>query len=181
MKLFHFIFFAILILPIYSTAQSQEAVLYWPREIETKKAGITLYQPQIDSFKDDTLEGRMAVSIKPPEKEMIFGAVWFKARMSTDLDERTVTLMSLEIPRVHFPDMEDQAMVDKFTDFLIKKVQSWNMVMSLDRLLASLSDVEDLNNMSVQIKNDPPDIYFRKTPAILLSIDGDPILNELLC
>ncbi|MFQ5582927.1 MAG: hypothetical protein ACE5GL_00645 [Calditrichia bacterium] len=179
MKLFHFIFFAILILPLYSIAQNQEAELSWPREIETKKAVITLYQPQIDSFKDDTLEGRMAVSIKPPEKEMIFGAVWFKARMSTDLDERTVALMSIEIPRVHFPDMEDQAMVDKFTDFLIKKVQSWNVVMSLDRLLASLSDVEDPNKMSVQINNNPPDIYFRKSPAILLSIDGDPILKKI--
>jgi len=159
------------------TAQEEENVLSWPREIDTEKGNVTLYQPQLESFESNILEGRMAVSIKSKEGDMIFGAVWFKARMSTDLEERTVMLESLEVPRVHFPDIEDKGKVDEFTALLITEVESWNIIMSLDRLLAGLSEVEDQKNLSVQLNNKPPDIYFRTSPAILISIDGEPKLK----
>ncbi len=63
--------------------------LSWPIEIESEKGIVTtLYQPQLESFQNDDLEGRMAMTIKVPEEEMIFGAIWFKARLVTDLDNR---------------------------------------------------------------------------------------------
>ncbi|MCK5337705.1 MAG: sulfur globule family protein, partial [Bacteroidales bacterium] len=34
-------------------------------------------------------------------------------------------------------------------------------------------------NQSVQLNNDPPDIYFRTSPTTLVSIDGDPILKKI--
>ena len=81
----------------------------WPIEIEAKNGIVTtLYQPQLDSFEDNVLEGRMAVTIKPPEKEMIFGAIWFKARMQTDIEERTVVLEKMDIIKTHFPEMIEQ-------------------------------------------------------------------------
>ncbi len=159
------------------TAQEGENVLSWPREIDTKKGNVTLYQPQLESFESNILEGRMAVSIKLPEGDMIFGAVWFKARMSTDLDKRTVILESVEVPRVNFPDLEDKGKVGEFTSLLIKEVESWNLEMSLDRLITGMGEVEELKNLSVQLNNDPPDIYFRTSPAILISIDGEPKLK----
>jgi hypothetical protein len=169
----------ITIFPIISLAQNQEMEFSWPREIETDKGIITLYQPQLDSFQSDTLEGRMAISIKPPEEEMIFCAAWIKAGVSTDMDERTVTLEKIEIPKVHFPDMEDQKIITEFKTLLIAEIESWNVEMSLDRLLASLNEVEDLKSLSIQLKNDPPAIYFRTSPAILVSIDGDPQLKKI--
>ena len=159
------------------TAQEEENVLTWPREIDSEKGTVTLYQPQLESFKSNILEGRMALSFKPVDGDMIFGAVWFKARMSTDMDDRTVRLESIEVPRVNFPDMENKEKVDRFTDLLIKEVESWNLVMSLDRLLAGMSEVEEQKNLSVQINNDPPDIYFRSSPSVLISIDGEPKLK----
>ncbi len=158
-------------------AQEEEKALSWPREIDTEKGNVTLYQPQLESFESNILEGRMAVSIKLSEGDMIFGALWFKARLSTDMDERTAILENLEVPAVNFPDLEDKGKVDEFTAFLIKEVESWNLVMSLDRLLAGLSEVEDQKTLSVQINNDPPDIYFRTSPAVLISIDGEPKLK----
>ncbi|MCD4683141.1 MAG: hypothetical protein K8R86_07650, partial [Bacteroidales bacterium] len=159
------------------TAQEEENSLSWPREIDGEKGNVTLYQPQLESFESNILEGRMAVSIKLPEGDMIFGAVWFKARMSTDLDERTVILESIDVPRVNFPDLEEKGKVDEFTAFLVKEVESWNVVISLDRLLAGMNDIEDKKNLSAQLNNEPPDIYFRTSPAILISIDGEPKLK----
>ena len=52
------------------------------------------------------------------------------------------------------------------------------MEMSLDRLIASLQEVEDLEKLSSKINNDPPNIYFRTVQAVLLMIDGEPILKK---
>ncbi|MEA1896557.1 MAG: hypothetical protein U9N53_02700 [Bacteroidota bacterium] len=158
-------------------AQDEENVLTWPREIDTEKGNVTLYQPQLESYESNILEGRMAVSIMLPEGDLIFGAVWFKASLSTDFDKRTVVLESMEVPRVNFPDLEDKGKVEKFTTLLIKEVESWNTEMSLDRLLAGMSEIENQKNLSVQLNNEPPDIYFRTSPAVLISIDGEPKLK----
>ena len=147
----------------------------WPIEIESEKGFVTtLYQPQLDSFENNILEGRMAVTVKPPEKEMIFGAIWFKATMATDLDSRTVLLEKMSIINTHFPDMVEQDKLDKYTELLSKEIESWNIEMSLDRLLASLQEIDDLKKLSDDINNDPPVIYFRNSPSVLLIIDGEP-------
>jgi hypothetical protein len=156
-----------------------DSKLSWPIEIESEQGIITtLYQPQLESFKENDLEGRMAVTIKVPEKEMIFGALWFRARMLTDLDDRTVLLEKMEITRTHFPDITDQEKISNFSELLSAEIESWNLEMSLDRILASLDEVENMRELSDQINNDPPDIYFRTTPAILMMIDGDPIIRK---
>lgn len=152
---------------------------FWPKEIEAKGGVVTLYQPQLESFKDDILEGRMAFSVKKADQEPLFGALWFTTRLETNIDERTVVFKEIDIIKVHFPGIDDQEKIDKFTNFLIREVESWDMVMSMDRLASSLSDVEDLNRLSVSINNEPPDIYFRTEPAVLISIDGDPILKKI--
>ena len=177
MKVFTFLLSLLFLIPAIIFSQDDE--LTWPREIETKEGLVTIYQPQVDSFSEDTLQGRMAISIKPAEGEMIFCAAWIKARMSTDIDERTVTLESIDIPKVHFPDMDDESKITQLKNLLKNEIESWDVVMSLDRLLASLDEVEDLKNQSVQLNNDPPEIYFRTSPTTLISIDGDPIVKKI--
>ena len=159
------------------TAQDEENVLSWPREIVEETVTLTLYQPQLESFESNILEGRMAVSVQIHDGNLLFGAVWFKSRMSTDLEKRTVVLEDMDVPRVHFPDLDDEDMLDKFTALLIKNVESWNLEMSLDRLLAGMSEIEERKSLSVNLNNDPPDIYFRTSPAVLISIDGEPRLK----
>ena len=170
----------LLVLPNISLhAGETEPKLTWPIEIESESGHVTtMYQPQLESFEANILEGRMAVTIKPPEKEMIFGAVWFKARMSTDLENRTVVLEELNIIKTHFPEMVNEENIAKFKDLLSKEIESWNLTMSLDRILESLKEVENLNQLSDKINNNPPAIYFRTKPAVLVMIDGEPKLKK---
>lgn len=153
--------------------------LSWPREIETLAYTITIYQPQLESFENDILEGRMAISIKPKNEEMLFCAAWFRAKMVTDLDNRIVTLDKLSITKVHFPDMEDSAKIAQLSKMVEDETKTWDIEMSLDRLVASLEEVDNLTNKSVKLNNTPPDIYFRTTPTTLITIDGDPIVKEI--
>ena len=178
-KFWGLLLFAVLIGTTTSYADEDDKKLSWPIEIESDDGFVTtLYQPQLESFEANILEGRMAVTIKPPKKEMIFGAVWFKARMSTDLENRTVVLERMNILNTHFPDMVNEENIEKFTKLLSAEMESWNLEMSLDRVLASLNEVENLNKLSDKINNDPPAIYFRTKPAVLVMIDGDPILKK---
>ncbi|MBW1854684.1 MAG: hypothetical protein JRJ00_08410 [Deltaproteobacteria bacterium] len=175
--LFHLIILFIFI-PLSLQAQEQEAKFSWPLEIDMQKGVVTLYQPQPESFHSDILEARMALSFKPQDDDILFGALWLKARISVDMDARTVTLEKLDIPRVHFPGFEDQEKITDIKALLIQEMESWDVDMSLDRLMASLNEVEDLKELSMQLNNDPPAIYFRTSPAILITIDGDPVLKK---
>ena len=176
LNLFLFVF---LMGSITSYASETDQQYSWPIEIESDNDFVTtLYQPQLESFEANVLEGRMAVTIKPPEQEMIFGAVWFKARLVTDMENRIVLLEKMQILKTHFPDMVDEEKISKFSDLLSAEMESWNLEMSLDRLLAGLDEVENLKQLSDEINNDPPAIYFRTTPAILLMVDGDPIVKK---
>ncbi len=174
-----FSFLLTLICPGMGFTQEVETAFSWPMELEGDKGFVTtLYQPQLESFNGNVLSGRMALTVKPPEEEMVFGAVWFHAKMETDLDNRMVRLVSIDITNTNFPNMVNKEDSLRFTNFLIKEIEAWDIVMSLDRLTASLEEVENLNKLSGQIKNDPPQIFLRKSPAVLVMIDGEPQLKK---
>jgi len=156
-----------------------EEALEWPRAIETKRGTITIYQPQIESFKANVLESRAALSLKATDAQVpIFGAVWLTARMSTDYDERLVTLVDLEVTAAKVPEVA-QEKVDTLAAFLEQEIPTWNIVVSLDRLLVDLDGADVPSETSDELKHDPPAIYFRTEPTVLIMIDGDPIFKEI--
>src|SRR5512140_2602536 len=77
----------------------------WPREFTTPKGNTAvMYQPQIETFKGDTLTGRAAVSVtKKDDKTTKFGVIFFSAGVSVDRDERSVEILRLKVSRVRFP------------------------------------------------------------------------------
>ena len=153
--------------------QTNYSDLSWPREITAEGYSITLYQPQLESFEGNQLDSRMAVSISN-KKDLIFGAVWLKGKVSTDLDSRIVHLENIEIPKINFPDISNEDKTIKLSALLKKEIESWDLEMSLDHLIASMNEIENTKNLSDQINNNPPDIYYRTSPTVLISIDGDP-------
>ncbi|MGD9346484.1 MAG: carbohydrate-binding family V/XII, partial [Candidatus Aminicenantes bacterium] len=171
-----FLFFAL------SFAQSQEPIaadVGWPRVLEHPKATVTIYQPQVDSFKNDIIEGRAAVSVTlNGETEPIFGAIWYKARVETDRDTRMVTIINVKIPRTRFPDSKPEQ-EKELSEFLEQEIPKWEMNISLDRLLAGLDMSEKERIAAENLKNDPPKILIEYSPAILVFIDGEPIREKI--
>ena len=50
----------------------------WPREVKTDQGILTIYQPQPETFRDNVLTGRAAVSLlKTRAASPIFGVFWF--------------------------------------------------------------------------------------------------------
>lgn len=179
MKRFNILLSIILVSLTQSLFAGDEPGLTWPKEIDKNGTVVVIYQPQLESLNGNILEGRMALSVTPKDEDIIFGALWFKARLSTDYDERTAVLEKMDITKTLFPDIDDTARVQKFSRLLEEEIESWNVVMSLDRILAGLEDTENLKELTGKLNNDPPDIYFRTEPAVLITIDGEPIVKDI--
>ena len=151
----------------------------WPREITHEQGTVIIYQPQLDSFKNNVLEGRAAVSVTLKDRdEPVFGAIWFKARLETDLDNRTASILNLEIPRVRFAESTPEQ-EKKFAGFLEKEIPKWGLSISLDRLLTTLKLAEREQLAAENLKNDPPKIMVVTDPAVLVFIDGEPQLRDI--
>jgi len=159
---------------------AQDAVVEgWPREIDTARGLVVLYQPQLDELEGPKMTARMAVSITPSgQSSPVFGAVWLDARIETDVDARTVEILEVEVPRARFPDATDEQQ-EEFAALLAREIPSWNMTLSLDRLSAMLEIVESRRMIAEGLDDTAPTIRFVNYAAILVSIDGDPQLREV--
>jgi hypothetical protein len=177
-----FLIFGLLMLIFgpYLRAQTEDpGDIGWPREIDNERGTVIMYQPQLDSLKNNVLEGRAAVSFTHKgSNEPVFGAIWFKARLQTDLDARIAEIVNLEIPRVRFPEATpDQE--KKFAAFLEEEIPKWDLTLSLERLEASLELAEREQLAAENLKNDPPKIMVITEPAVLVFIDGQPELRDI--
>ena len=127
---------ALAVVPVASPAQKGDGV--WPRVIVNETGTITVYQPQIESFNDVSLEARAAVSVKPPKKDPVFGAVWFHARTTVNRDARTVLLDSTQVTHIKFPNAtpEQEVWLKSVID---AEIPNWGSYISYDVLVAQLA------------------------------------------
>ncbi len=173
LAIFFLVFSSVIVL------KAKDEVLSWPLEITEQNYLITLYQPQLETLVENTLDGRMALSIKDDKNEMYFGALWFTVRLETDLSNRTAVMKSMEIPMIKFPDVDDESKLEKLKEVIITNLVAMDYEMSLDQILASLETVETKGKLEDELNNASPDIYFRKEATVLVSIDGDPIVKKV--
>ncbi|MCK5375681.1 MAG: carbohydrate-binding family V/XII, partial [Acidobacteria bacterium] len=165
-----------LLLPAAALAAGDED---WPREIETAKGLVVLYQPQVDVLEGDALSARAAVSVKPTgQDEPIFGAVWLEARIDTDFEARIVTLEDARVPQVRFQDATDEQQ-QELAELLTAEIPAWDIELSLDKLMASLEIAEQQSLAATNFDDSPPVILFTDEPTVLISIDGEPRFQEL--
>jgi hypothetical protein len=151
----------------------------WPREIKAPEATILIYQPQLEKFEENRMESRFAASVQTPNMaEPVFGAVWTKARVETDRDARIVRLVSLETVRSRFPNATPEQEA-AFAAILKKQVPAWDLPLSFDRLLAGLEVAQQRQIVEGDLENRPPAIIHVDYPAILVIIDGEPILKPI--
>ncbi len=89
-------------------AQPAGPVDPWPRDVTLPNADALIYQPQIDSWKGNALNWRVAVALRPTgTKAETFGVVWGTARTEVDRVTRSVALEDLSVSQIKFPTLPD--------------------------------------------------------------------------
>jgi hypothetical protein len=148
----------------------------WPRQKQLDGNTLVIYQPQLDSWKDQkVLKARVAVTITlQGQKQPISGAVWITADTATDLENRVVIVSDLEIEQARFSVLDET--IAKTAEKIVKSSLTQSpMQVSLDRILAGLKQTEEMAAKNIPLKNDPPKIFVSFEPARILIFDGQPV------
>lgn len=151
----------------------------WPRTFSSGATSFSVDQPQIEHWKDNRFEARAAVAVTTGQsKQPGYGVVWFAARTEIDKVNRLVTMSDFVVTKTSFPATPDRAAA--YQNLLQTQVLKTAEVIALDRLLAELAITQARTSGSgYQLKNDPPEIFFSTQPAILVLIDGEPVLRPV--
>lgn len=155
------------------------AEFQWPRAIETAEAKIILYQPQLEAFEGNHLRSRFAASVQSPRMEAPeFGAVWVESRLEVNRDDRTARMVAVEDVQSRFPNATAES-EQWFADVLKKEIPTWDIVLSLDQIVAELEAAKEQLKTEQALNDTPPDIIYSEKPAVLVLVDGDPILKPI--
>ncbi len=151
----------------------------WPREVQSSLGVITIYQPQLGSYTGNYLKARAAISISEKENsEPVFGAVWLDCRVTTDRPNRMVYLEDVSVRQMRFPNGADQDTA-RLADALEAEIPHWELAFALDELLGSLETGQKEKENARELDVTPPKIIFRNHPAVLVLIDGEPIITPV--
>jgi hypothetical protein len=154
-----------------STAMAQQG---WPKTITTTNGDkIKVYQPQPESYSNNILKSKSAVSVITGDKtEPVFGVLWSVAE--TTSDGKTVHVQSIQVTDVKFPaDIDD----DKAGE-LKSALQTELGRMSIDLQKQELDNALNMNQQETKLastlSNTPPKVIYSSKPSMLVLIDGAP-------
>ena len=151
----------------------------WPLIFQGQTETIQVFQPQPDRLEGDKLMARAAVSLRVAgATEPVFGTVWLTARIATERDARTATILDLTVRKVRFPDATaDQQ--NHFTQIIQQQIPQMRVTFSLDQLMASLDVAEKEKIARQELSTVPPKIIYIPAVATLVLIDGQPQLQPV--
>jgi hypothetical protein len=151
----------------------------WPRTIPLEQGLITVYEPQVDELHDDIIRFRAALAYRPTAgAEPVFGVGWFESPVEVDQANRRVRPLELKVTETRFPEGTSDVQAALEAAFA-QESTGWNPAFSLDELQADLNIAQAETNAIHSRNSNPPRIVYRDHPALLVSIDGDPVLRDI--
>ena len=150
----------------------------WPRDITSGKVRITCYQPQIDEWTGyRVLHARFAVALTPPGEAPQLGVAEITGETTSDQETRTVVIRNLKITGARFQTgkPEDSPRLEAL---LKQSFPSAPVTASLDHMLAGVKLAKGAAH-TAEVKMDPPPIFISMEPAMLLMVEGKPVLAPI--
>jgi hypothetical protein len=149
----------------------------WPRQITKQGNTLVYYQPQVDSWSHyQELDWRMAISLTPAGGKAIVGAVAMHGWTSVNSESQMVLISNLQVKNTYFPSLSpaDTASMDQ----LVRTFVPATVWISMHRLVACVPKATTAPT-GVQLNNEPPQIIVSYQPAILLGVEGQPVLADI--
>ena len=163
-----------LVLMACSSARAQDPG--WPRQLVKPGGTAIIYQPQVDSWLNYTdITWRQAFQITPTGGKVVVGAASFEGTTEVNLDTHNVFMFNIQVLNTYFPGQDPGTAAQ--LDQLIRSFVPLTYNASLERLVAYMPKPQSVN--AVQLRNDPPFIFVSYSPAILLGVDGEPVLSPI--
>ena len=150
----------------------------WPRQKSNPSGKLVYYQPQFAEWKNyKEVTFRMAFSFTPAGAKAVVGVAEVHALTIVNVDDRTVLLRDFVITGTHFPalDARAAAKMDQLVKAFLPPASA--VTIGLDRMVAIVNKTETAP--AVAVRNDPPTIFVSNRPALLVQVDGQPVLAQI--
>jgi len=148
----------------------------WPRKNVQPAGTLVSYQPQVDDWKNfQDITWRQAFQLTPANGKQVVGAAELEAATNVDSVNHMVQLSNIRVLNTYFPSLDPatSASMDQMLRSFVPSVVN----ISLERVVACVPKRQ--TTKTVTLKNDPPFIFVSYSPAILLGVDGEPVLAEV--
>ena len=152
----------------------------WPRQYTDGSAKLVLYQPQVDSWADfKNLTARCAALLTPGKgAHPVWGVISLASDTRVDLQTRTVEFENFSVTNVSYPSAKDEHEAVAWQALTIKLLPAYPTTAPLDTVMAYL-DVDKSGPRQTDVQLAPPPILVSPLPAVLVIIDGEPILVDI--
>ncbi len=148
----------------------------WPKLFERNGAHIVVYQPQLKSWRNyRSLTADTAISVmQPGATKPTLGVISWHADTITNVSTRTVSVQNIQVISSRFPSLD--ATQEAAAQQKVRQVYpTMTFNISLDRMLAMVEKVnEPVHTIAANMQ--PPTIFVSNAPAILLLVEGNPVL-----
>ncbi len=159
-------------------APQADAASPWPVQVTGNGRTFLIYQPQVDKWQNNRLEGRSAVAVRDNGGQQNFGVIYFSAPTELDARSGTVTVHDAAISKADFPALSAGA--GDYLSMLRTQFAARSWQVAADRLRSDM-EIDKLTAQPARqaLNNDPPRILYSDRPAVLVPIDGDPVLRPV--
>jgi hypothetical protein len=170
--------FGILLSTTSLSAQSGTSDIGWPRQVSDIPGKLIYYQPQVEEWKDyKNLTALVAFSLTPKNGKEVMGVATLSCETLVDKESRMVYLRDVRIPDIRFPSLSADSS-KLMGDVFRKLMPTESEPIALDRLMADIKESKK-DEKGVDVVNDPPPIFYSNSPAILLMVEGEPVLSPI--
>lgn len=160
-------------------AATPQPNVQWPYTVVEGNDTATFYEPQVSEWQNyQHIKAWLAVSVKKTgEEKTIFGVMQFEADTRVDFVTRQVFISNLGVTEIRFPELDSEP-IKRLIDFVKGQLLKESRPINLDLVMASLADTQrEVKSTAVNIE--PPEIFYRPQPALLLLIDGKPLESPI--
>jgi len=154
-------------------AQAQD--LTWPKTLSNNNNSLTIYQPQVESWEAyEHLDFRMAFQLIPYQEKEIVGVVYLESVTTVNMKTHVVDIKYLNVVKTDFPGMKlsDTAKYNKIVKSFLSPGKT--VQISLEQIVACTPKPD--SSKTVKVNNKPPTIFVSTSPAILLQLEGKPMV-----
>ncbi len=150
----------------------------WPKEFKIDENTFIVYQPELESYENNQIEARSAISVRRAKKEPIFGIMWFTGNVEINSEIEQVFYSNLKVEYLRFPEMDDENL--ELLEFSLKTTLSTKrFTVSKGRFDKDLNDISTHISTQNQLQTIGPYIYYMEQSSVLVLIDGEPILKKI--
>ncbi|MFL5813908.1 MAG: autotransporter [Bdellovibrionia bacterium] len=150
----------------------------WPQTYTSDNKSISVYPPQVEEWSGDDLKERAAVSVQTSSSaKPIYGLIWISAKTSVDPKTHRVSFDQVHVTKAQFPSAPELSASSLKT--LRQNESGLLKPVALESLQSNLAIARAESEVDQpKLRNGPPKIVFKKTPTLLVLIDGAPALRD---